>query len=111
MTAAPAASVAPGEPGTPTPVPPTAPPAGGLTEVTLTGPVPVGHPVPPGPLRVTTAVGADVAAVEPSGFVAVTRTRIVFPTSTPRSVYVRAVAPLIAEQLLPLVLQRSHWNA
>jgi hypothetical protein len=54
-------------------------------------------------------VGAEVADVPPSAFVAVTRARIVLPTSTPLRVYVRLVAPLIAEQPLPLGLQRSHW--
>jgi hypothetical protein len=75
----------------------------------LIGPVPDGQPVALGPLLVTTAVGPDVAVVEPSAFVAITRTRIVLPTSTPRSVYVRSVAPEISVQPLPFWLQRSHW--
>jgi hypothetical protein len=60
---------------------------------------------------VMTAVGTEVAFVEPSRLVAVTRTRSVLPTSTPLSVYVLLVAPLIAEQLPPLRSQRRHEKA
>ena len=50
----------------------------------------------------TTADWFEVAGSEsPEPFVAVTTTRIVFPASAATSVYVPAVAPLIAAQLAP----------
>src|SRR6187551_4068505 len=54
----------------------------------------------------TTAVGTDVAAVRPSAFFAVTRSRIVLPWSTCFRTYVLSVAPLMFEQLPPSVSQR-----
>ena len=54
------------------------------------------------------AVGTDVAMVEPSAFDAVTRKRIVLPTSTDFSVYFRVVAPLIPAQLPPFLSHRSQ---
>jgi hypothetical protein len=59
----------------------------------------------------TTAVCADVAAVEPFRFEAVTITRMVLPTSAVESVFAEAVAPLLALQLPPAESQRSHWYA
>ncbi len=56
----------------------------------------------------TTAVWADCAESEPSALVAVTRTRIVLPTSAPTSVYVFKVPLATLAQLSPLLLQRSH---
>jgi hypothetical protein len=57
----------------------------------------------------TTAVGTEVAWAEPSLFRAVTRERIVLPTSTRLSKYVLSVAPPIVEQLPPFSSQRRHW--
>ena len=54
------------------------------------------------------ADGTEVAAVEPSAFRAVTRERIVLPTSTFLSTYVLLVAPPICEQLPPSSSQRRH---
>src|SRR5437870_3937974 len=88
--------------------------AGSATSFTSSVPLPeVGQPsfvVGGGAgFAVTTAVGTDVACVEPSAFLAVTRERIVFPTSTPFSVYVLSVAPLMLEQLPPFESHRRHW--
>ena len=58
-----------------------------------------------------TAVGTEVAATEPSLLRAVTRERIVLPTSTFFSTYVLSLAPLIAEQLPPFSSQRRHEYA
>jgi len=66
---------------------------------------------PAGPASVTTAVCVDVADDEPLGFVAVTTARIVLPTSALCTVYVCAVAPLIAAQLFPLSSHRSQRYA
>ena len=60
-----------------------------------------------GAVRIT-ADGTDVAAVEPSAFRAVTRERIVLPTSTFFRTYVLSVAPPIWEQLPPFSSQRRH---
>src|SRR6266581_8921089 len=57
----------------------------------------------------TTAVGREVAILEPASFDARTRTRSLLPTSTDVSVYVFAVAPMMFEQLTPLASQRRHW--
>src|ERR687895_1944195 len=57
------------------------------------------------------AVGTDVAVLEPSRLVAVTRTRSVLLTSTRPTLYVLLVAPLIAEHLPPLRSQRRHEKA
>jgi hypothetical protein len=64
---------------------------------------------PCGPGWVTTAVCADVAEPGPSGFVAVTVTRSVLPTSADCTLYVCAVAPAIGAHALPLESQRCHW--
>lgn len=56
----------------------------------------------------TIPVGADSAGVEPPLFVAVTRTRVVVPTSLKVSVYVDEVAPLIELHATPVVSQRSY---
>src|SRR5213076_1575259 len=89
--------------------------AGGETTLTSTGPVPVaGQPltlVGGVTFFCTTAVGTDVAWLDPSEFFAVTRTRIVLPTSTPFSVYVLSLAPPMFEQLPPVASQRRHWYA
>lgn len=55
------------------------------------------------------AVGAEVALLEPSVFVAFTTTRSVFPTSAAVATRVLSVAPATFEQLFPAGLQRSHW--
>ena len=60
------------------------------------------------PDATTTAVAADVAAVDPSPFVAVTRKRILCPSSEAVSVYCVPVAPEIGLHPFPLALQRSH---
>ena len=60
------------------------------------------------PAWVTAAVCADVAEVEPLGLVAVTTTRMVFARSVLATVYVDAVAPEIAAQLLPCASQLCH---
>ena len=57
----------------------------------------------------TAAVWSDSAEAEPSAFVAVTRTRIVWPASAPTSVYVFCVPFGTLTQLLPPPLQRTHW--
>ena len=57
----------------------------------------------------TTAVCAEVACALPATFVAVTRTRIVAPTSAGVSVRGRAVAPAMSAQAAPAALQRCHW--
>ena len=59
----------------------------------------------------TAAVCADVAAVEPFRFEAVTITRRVLPTSAVESVFVDVVAPLLALQFAPAESHRSHWYA
>src|SRR5262245_60629001 len=59
----------------------------------------------------TTAVAAETAVFEPSLLDALTRTRSVSPTSADVTTRVFVSAPMIAEQLPPLVSQRSHWNA
>ena len=63
---------------------------------------------PAGGAARTTALGTDVALAEPSLFVAVTRIRIVLPTSGRLSTYVLWFAPPIAEQLPPLASQRRQ---
>jgi len=59
----------------------------------------------------TTAVGTEVAWVEPSALRAVTRTRSVLLRSGDESSYVFPVAPLMLEQLPPVRLHRRHWYA
>src|SRR5581483_8175093 len=81
--------------------------AGGVTSATGTGCVPGGQP--PSPLA-TTAVGADVAVVDPLAFVAVTRTRRVWPTSALTTTYVPADAPGMSVHAPPNRSQRRHWN-
>ena len=70
-------------------------------------PVPLGQPVA-GAARGTTAVGTDVALVEPVLSVAVTFTRSVAPASAVVRTYVLVVAPLMAAQLAPVAVQRCH---
>jgi hypothetical protein len=59
---------------------------------------------------VTTSVVFETAVEEPDVFVAVTSTRIAAPTSLLVSRYDCMAAPVMDEQLLPLVSQRFHWN-
>ena len=66
------------------------------------------HPLGGAVAAWTTAVGTEVAGVEPSLFVAVTRKRIVLPTSTLVRAYVFWLAPPIPEQLPPSASQRRH---
>jgi hypothetical protein len=60
-------------------------------------------------MAATTAVGALVALAEPEEFAAVTRTRIVEPTSPVPSEYVCAVALATLAQLEPALSHRSQW--
>ena len=60
------------------------------------------------PPATTTAVAADVAVVDPSLLVAVTRNRTVCPSSAAVNWYCVPSAPLIVSQLPPLAAQRSH---
>jgi hypothetical protein len=53
----------------------------------------------------TTAVGDDVADLDPAVVVAVTTDRMVWPTSALVRVYLLRAAPLIVEQLRPAELQ------
>src|SRR5690242_6777215 len=91
--------------------------AGSEISLTAAGPEPLGQPVAGGggggagvggcgPARVTTAVGAEDANELPSAFFASTLNRIVLPTSAEVSMYVAACAPLIVEQLPPVLSQR-----
>jgi hypothetical protein len=57
---------------------------------------------------VITAVGTDVAFVDPLAFVARVRKRIVLPTSAEVSLYSREVAPLMLAQLPPFLSQRNQ---
>jgi len=57
---------------------------------------------------VMTAVGIDVADLEPSAFVAVTLTRNVLPTESLPRVMVELVA-IGPTQLPPLALHRCQW--
>ena len=57
----------------------------------------------------TTAVGVEEAELVPALLLAVTTMMIVEATSPFWSVYVEAVAPLIAEQLAAAVSQSCHW--
>src|SRR5665213_1366644 len=59
----------------------------------------------------TVAVLAEVAAVPPAAFDAVTVARSVCPASAAAGTYLLAVAPAIEEQLAPVASQRSHWRA
>ena len=58
---------------------------------------------------VTRAVWFEVAWAVPIALVAVTRIRIVRPTSALVSWYVEVVAPAMLVQLPPDELQRRHW--
>src|SRR5688572_20640643 len=58
------------------------------------------------PPPVTRAVASERALAAPSAFTAVTRTRIVWPTSSAASRYVRSVAPRTAAQPLVLIRRR-----
>ena len=75
--------------------------------MTGTVPVPPGQPVA-GAALATTAVGTDVAPVEPVLSVATTFTRSVTPASAFVRTYVLVVAPLMAAQLPPVAVQRCH---
>jgi hypothetical protein len=70
-------------------------------------PVPGGHPVA-GAARATTAVGTDVALLDPVLSVAVTFTRSVEPASAVVTPYDLPVAPLMGAQLPPVAEQRCH---
>jgi hypothetical protein len=69
----------------------------------------VGTAVLTGAAGATVAVGSLVAIVLPAGFVPVTRTRILEPTSAGVSVYVDALPA--EEHASPAESQRSHWRA
>ena len=56
------------------------------------------------------ALGADGAAAEPVPFVAVSTTRMVFPTSESPRVYVTPFTSSMSTQLAPDALQRCHWS-
>jgi hypothetical protein len=51
----------------------------------------------------TTPVGSELKLAVPSAFVAITRERIVWPTSAAVSTYVLRVSPEIVSHLTPLV--------
>src|SRR5689334_13067031 len=90
--------------------------AGGATALTSSAPEPlVGQPFTEvgggAGFALTTPVGTDVDAFEPSLFRATTRTRSVLPWSTSFSVYDFSVAPLMSEQLPPLESQRRQLYA
>jgi hypothetical protein len=53
--------------------------------------------------------GADIAAVDPAGLVAVTADWMVNPASPDITTYVDCVAPEMAAQLAPELLHRFHW--
>src|SRR2546425_907721 len=73
-------------------------------------PLIVGGEVLVGTGGTTTAVAAEVAgAPGPVALLAVSCTLIVWPTSPGAGVYVCAVAPEIAAQLLPAVSHCCHW--
>ena len=55
-----------------------------------------------------TAVGTDVASVDPLPFVARVRNRTVLPTSAEVSLYSRELAPLMLAQLPPFLSQRRQ---
>jgi hypothetical protein len=57
---------------------------------------------------VITALGTDVAFVDPLPFVARVRNRTVLPTSAEVNLYSREVAPLMLAQLPPFFSQRSQ---
>src|SRR5205809_948760 len=60
-------------------------------------------------VRAEVAVGADWALALPSALIAVTRTRIVCPTSAPVRTRVLSVAPATLTQPALDVSHRSHW--
>jgi len=55
-----------------------------------------------------TAVAAEDAVPVPAEFVALTKARIVLPTSALVRTYVVAVAPAMSPQPLPMLSQRRH---
>jgi hypothetical protein len=57
----------------------------------------------------TTAVAAEKSLTLPAALVAVTRMRIVVPTSPVVTAYVDAVAPGIGPQSAPVGSQLCHW--
>ena len=57
------------------------------------------------------ALWCEIDALEPLVFVAVTRTRTVFPTSSESVLYVWLAASVIVRQSAPVASQRSHWYA
>jgi hypothetical protein len=57
----------------------------------------------------TTDLGGEIAVAERALFVARTRTRNAFPTSTDVTVNVLLVAPMMLAQFAPLVSHRRHW--
>src|SRR5262245_42630565 len=61
-----------------------------------------------GPAELMIGVGSETPGAEPSGVFAVTRTRIVPPTSPAASWYVPDVAPPIALQPVPAEPHRCH---
>jgi hypothetical protein len=62
-------------------------------------------------VETTTAVGAESAEAEPCELLAVTRRRILLPTSSSLSTYVGLAAPATAVQRFELAAsQRSHWK-
>jgi hypothetical protein len=58
----------------------------------------------------TTAVAAESAVADPDAFVAVTRARIVEPTSPLTRTYDAPVAPAMSTQADPSASQRRHWR-
>jgi hypothetical protein len=85
---------------------------GGATLVTGIDVWPFGSLLAPGGASgsETTAVGADVAELEPWLLRAVTATRSRDPRSRAGTAYVWPVEPDRATQFWPALLHRSHWN-
>src|SRR5262249_52302524 len=86
--------------------------AGELTSETLIGDVllSAGHPVAGGAAAVVTAeVCTEVTVFGPVGSVAVTATRIVWPTSPLAITYVLLVALLMLVQFAPAASHWRHW--
>ena len=86
-------------------------PAGPTLEAGIDRPPPGRLMTPAGPAPWMTALGADVAVLEPVACVAVTTTLSVRPTSADVKRYVCAVAPTMLEQPPPFWSQRCHWYA
>ena len=93
------------------PVPVQAPSCAVSVPPSVAGPVTLGAPVLAGASATTASVAGDVAVSVPPAFVAVTTTRMAWPTSAGFRSYVAAVAPGMSAQFVPSSSQRRHWYA